>query len=226
MFPRSKRPVSKARYSCRASAPKATAKATMDAHTAPSGLRTRRQYEVAERPVLDPHEERVELDEESEGSDERGEAVADGRRPAPVEVSLIDVAMVEPRDREGPPGAPVDPQAASGARLEQGAARIPADVPSPLVASAVELRVGRHRDRNETAGPYDAGDLSQRRAVVLEVFQHLPQNGRIEFPLPERQRPGVGADHLPRDPVPQDGDGRRRGLDAGDVEAEPLGARG
>src|SRR4029450_3116602 len=84
MFPRSKRPVSKARYSCRASAPKATAKATMDAHTPPSGLRTRRQYEVAERPVLDPHEEPVELDEESEGSDERGEAVADGRQPAAV----------------------------------------------------------------------------------------------------------------------------------------------
>jgi hypothetical protein len=63
MFPRSKRPVSKARCSWIASAAKPTAYTAMPAQTASGRLTTRCQSEVAERAALDADEEAVELDD-------------------------------------------------------------------------------------------------------------------------------------------------------------------
>jgi hypothetical protein len=88
------------------------------AQTSARGLRTRRQKEVAQRPALDADEEPVGLEESSDGGDEGPVPAAGPAGPAPDEVPLIDVAMVEPREGKAPSEAAVNRQAGVGASLE------------------------------------------------------------------------------------------------------------
>ena len=75
------------------------------------GLRTSCQQEVAQRAALDADEEPVDLEERSDGGDEVPAAAAEPGGPVPVEVPLIDVAMVEARERKAPAEAPMDGEA-------------------------------------------------------------------------------------------------------------------
>jgi hypothetical protein len=65
------------------------------AQTAVAGLPARCQKEVAQRPPLDADEEPVDLEEGADDGDEGPVPSTGPTRPAPVEVPLIDVAMVE-----------------------------------------------------------------------------------------------------------------------------------
>jgi len=73
-----------------------------------SGRQPARQRQVPERAALDADEESVELDEGAGEGDERPVPALRPGRASPVEVSLIDVAMVEPGNREPPAEAAVD----------------------------------------------------------------------------------------------------------------------
>src|SRR4029453_1860884 len=152
----------------------------MPAQTAPTGLRARRQKEVAQRAPLDADEESVELEKGAGERDERSVPGLRCGRSVPTGVSLIDVAMVEPGHREPPANATVNDQPGRRARVEQRRPRVAADVSGPAVARAVELRVGGDGEGEHALRPEHAGDFRQRLSVVFDVLEHLAEDGGIE----------------------------------------------
>src|SRR5215204_6180494 len=160
----------------------------MAAETPAAGLRTRRQGEVAKRSALDADEEAVQLEKSAEDDEERPvPALGPGRAP-PVEVSLIDVAMVEPRHREPPAEAAVDCEAGGRAGREQLGSRVAADMTRPHIASAEELRVRGHGEREHSLRAKHAGGLSKCASVVLDVLQHLAEDDGVEAVIFEGKR--------------------------------------
>src|SRR5919204_6379027 len=96
-------------------------------------LRPAREEEVTQGAALHPDEEPVDLKERREESDCRPLPARRPRRPVPGEMPLIDVAMVERRDRESPRYAALDVEVGGRARTKQRVARIAADVSRPAV---------------------------------------------------------------------------------------------
>src|SRR4029450_9778510 len=134
----------------------------MPAQTAPTGLRTRCQKEVAQRAPLGADEEPVELEERAGERDERSLPGPRAGRSVPTEVSLIDVAMVEPGHREAPANTMVNGQPGRRTRLEERRPRVAADMSRPAVARTVELRIGRDGEGEHAQRAQDAGCLAQR----------------------------------------------------------------
>src|SRR5262245_60482859 len=228
MFPRSKRPVFSARSRSTESAANPTAYAAIATQSRSRGLGPARHQEVSERAALDAHEKPIKLEERAEG-DDGGALTAGGLDWAPpVEVSFIDMPMVERRDREPPCGAALDRQSAGGHGLQQGGARVAADVAGPLVAPPPQARVPGHREGGDAAGAEHPGGLGHGAAVVLDVLQDLAEHDRVEALVGERERRRVGACDLAAEPCAEHLDRRGRGVGADHVKAprgEPRGER-
>ena len=138
----------------------------------------------------------------------------------PVEPSLIEVPMVERRDREAPRYAATQPETALLAGVDQHGSAVAPQVPGPAVAGAEARRVCRNRDSEHTAGSEHARDLGQRARVIGHVLEHLAEDGRVEALVGEGHGRHVGELDRARQATSQDVDRRRRVVDARHVESE------
>ena len=67
-----------------------------------------------------------------------------------------------------------------GGRGAQRAARVAAEVMVGLVVPRPQRRIGGHGDEQEAAGPADAQQLAQRRAVVGGVLDHVQAGDQVK----------------------------------------------
>ena len=90
--------------------------------------------------------------------------------------------------------------------------------------AAPETRVGGHGDHQRTSRADDATELGERRAVVVEVLEHVESQREVEFVVGERQRLEAAVDHLAGTASQRPPAALRRGLEP-DRGPEPADLR-
>jgi hypothetical protein len=182
-----------------------------------------RYEQVAERPSFDAYEEAVGSEDEPERAQrEPTRATAGLFGSYPLQTRLVEVAVVDRRERKAPSLAPLDCQAFRLDKRREAVARVAAHVTRPVVARTEVRWIGRNGDGHNAARAEDAHDLVQGGLVVLDVLQYLAEHGCIECAVGERQFSRISLQHLAPDAPPQQLDGLRRRVETRDLEAAPL----
>ena len=89
----------------------------------------------------------------------------------------------------------------------------------PAVARTEPRGMGRHGDRDHSAGAHDPPRFTESGDVVGHVLDHLAEYDCVEAGVGERKLGDVGSDHGPAHPSRQNIAGRFRNVAADDVEA-------
>jgi hypothetical protein len=82
--------------------------------------------------------------------------------------------------------------------------------------------MSRNRERSDGAWAQDAHGFAQRRYIILEVLDHLPEHNRVEGRVCKWQRGDVGAQNCSPHPLAENVAGRLRDVGTDDVEAPVL----
>src|SRR5438094_10016652 len=130
----------------------------------PCALVARGQKEVTEGAALDADEEPVDLEEG--GEDGEGGPLPAFRRggAVPVEASLIEVPMVEPRERKAPGRAAQNTESGGLAGSHQRVARVAAHMSRPADARDEPGRARWNGDGEHSSRSDDTGDLGEGAA--------------------------------------------------------------
>jgi hypothetical protein len=92
----------------------------------------------------------------------------------------------------------------------------------PSVARTEPRGMGRHGERDHSAGAQDPPRFAQRRDVVGHVLDHLTEHDCVEARVGEGKLGDIGSNHGSAHPPLQDVARRRRDIAADDVETAVL----